>query len=273
MCASDASVKDGNCSHVWVITMTNIDHLNDPLMKITGGGAVDGNTSELTSFHGELQGQTALAIITNKMQGIIPNQQAMFHMYGDNLAVQNKCRETNTSKIRHHRKANMDILEYKNAASHLPLTTHWVKSHQDRDTPWTTFDDLKALKLPMDAVLNISCDIEAERIRIHNPSHPEMSVLPAEQWAVFSLIPTPHKITGQLEEAIQYAFYCEIMQTYIEQKHGITSTKFEEIQTTQLGRYLKRLKPHERASTVKLIHRWIPTNDFLHKQGRSLSPL
>jgi hypothetical protein len=62
-----------------------------------------------------------------------------------------------------------------------------------------------------------------------------------------------HKVIRSLDDAIQNTLYDEAMQKYIEQKHGLLSNKLRDVQTTQLHIYLKRLTPHERASTAKLI--------------------
>jgi hypothetical protein len=59
-------------------------------MSISGGGAVDGISIELSSFKGELRGQTALAIITQKLQNNTQHKDISCHIYGDNLAVQNR---------------------------------------------------------------------------------------------------------------------------------------------------------------------------------------
>jgi hypothetical protein len=42
--------------------------------------------------------------------------------------------------------------------------------------------------------------------------------------------------------------------------------------TECLERYLKKQRPHTRALTVKLIHKWLPTNEFIYKQGRMQNP-
>lgn len=42
---------------------------------------------------------------------------------------------------------------------------------------------------------------------------------------------------------------------------------------TGLHNCLKSWRPHNRATMIKLIHRWIPTHDFLHKQHPMDAPL
>jgi hypothetical protein len=53
---SDASLKEDQCAHAWILTTGNPDHINDPAMHIKGAGAVDGNATDLSSARGELQG-------------------------------------------------------------------------------------------------------------------------------------------------------------------------------------------------------------------------
>lgn len=60
---SDASLKDDNCSHAWILTTGCPQHIHDSFMRISGHGTVDGYGPELSSARGELQGQTALAIM------------------------------------------------------------------------------------------------------------------------------------------------------------------------------------------------------------------
>lgn len=125
-------------------------------MSISGGGAVDGISIELSSFKGELRSQTALAIITQKLQNTTQHKDISYHMCGDNLAVQNRYRDINTTKISHHGESSIDLLlKYKHTAMNLTITTHWVKSDQDDVTPWDNINGLLELKLPIDAMVNM----------------------------------------------------------------------------------------------------------------------
>jgi hypothetical protein len=58
--ASDASVKDNQCSHAWILSTGEAKHINNPLMSFKGHGPVNGHTSDVSLAHGVLQGQTAL---------------------------------------------------------------------------------------------------------------------------------------------------------------------------------------------------------------------
>lgn len=48
---------------------------------------------------------------------------------------------------------------------------------------------------------------------------------------------------------------------------------FWHLNTLALQYYLNSLKPHQKASTVKLLHDWSPTYSTLCRQGRECSPL
>jgi hypothetical protein len=116
--AADASLKQGNCSHSWIITTNNPDHIDDPHMTISGAGTVDGYEKYMSSTRGELQGQTAAAII---IQGLLRSHNGVnpqVHFYGDNQGVQSKCSTYTPRKMRVHREPNSDLLlEYNTAAS------------------------------------------------------------------------------------------------------------------------------------------------------------
>ncbi len=157
--AADVLLKQGNCSHSWVITINNSDHIDDPNMTITGVGPVDGYTNFMSSARGELQGQTAAAIVKQcvlkKYKGTTPQ----VHLYGDNQGVQSKCTNYTPRKMHVHREPNSDLLlEYHAAMRGLNKQAHWVASHQDKGIHWTTTPELKQLKLSHEAKLNIWCD-------------------------------------------------------------------------------------------------------------------
>jgi len=123
------------------------------------------------------------------------------------------------------------------------------------------------------ATLNIYCDRKASEARQYHTSDQDAEVLPAEKWALYSTQPSRHKITGKLSEGILRTLSRENIEDYIAKKHNLTAEKLHHVDDIGLQSYLKSLRPHNRASTVKLIHRWIPTNEFLFKQKRADSPI
>lgn len=200
--------------------------------------------------------------------------QTHIQLYGDNQGVQHKCDTFKPTKLKTHREPNTDLfLEYNYATRGMHKESHWVASHQDKDTPWDTIEELKGLKLSHEANLNVLCDQMAENMRMQSQSYPDADVLPSEKWALFSNVPVFHKITCKLDTAVLNTLYTDDMVKYITKRYSLSATKLDETQKPQLERYLRRHKPLARASIVKLIHKWIPTNAFLHKQRRNNSPL
>jgi hypothetical protein len=145
---ADASLKEGNCSHAWILTSNNSAHINDPNMIIHGAGPVDGYANFMTSVRGELQGQTAMAIMSQKLLTAHNSPHTPVHFYGDNQGIQNN----------------------------LQRQAHWVSSHQDEGTPWESITDLQALKLSPEATLNVFCDKESRKARVVHQSYPDAEV-------------------------------------------------------------------------------------------------
>jgi hypothetical protein len=219
MGAADASLKQGNCSHSWIITTNNPDHLDDPHMTISGAGTVDGYGKYMSSTRGELQGQTAAAII---IQGLLRSHKGIkpqVHLYGDNQGVQSKCSTYTPKRMRVHREPNSDLLlEYHTATRDMKKQVHWVASHQDENTKWSNTAELKELKLSHESKLNVLCDKMAGEARLLDQSYPDADTLPSEKWALFSLVPTLHKLTCHMDNAIMTTLYHSDLLTYINQK-------------------------------------------------------
>jgi hypothetical protein len=270
----DSSLKEAQCSHAWVLSTGEIRHMNDPDMSITGLGPVDGHEIDLSSSRGELQSQTAMAIMTNTLLQSHDAMNTPVTLLGDNKGVQNRCQNPQANKMSHHRKPNTDLLiEYEAATRNLTIKSEWVKGHQDKDMDWESFDDLKELKLSNPATMNIWCDKLADNARQTYFSHPDADVYPNEKWAVFTTSPNTRKITGNLDYNILQSMQGQNMETYIHKNHGICPSKLKDLNTEGLHCYMKKCKPHWRANVAKLIHQWIPTNDFLNQQDRTTSPL
>jgi hypothetical protein len=46
---SDASIKNGQSTHAWILTTGEPHHLTDPYMSISGSGPVDGHEMDLST--------------------------------------------------------------------------------------------------------------------------------------------------------------------------------------------------------------------------------
>jgi hypothetical protein len=266
--ASDASLKDGQCAHSWILTTGNAQHINDDAMCIKGKGAVDGDPNTMSSTRGELHGQTALAIISNIFLQSRNATTTPTIFVGDNKGVQQKCSDPQTTRLRDHRSPNIDLLlEYKNATKGRKTQSQWVASHQDKDHNWNTIDDLKTLNIPNNAILNIWCDKEATEARKNHLTQCA-DVYPQERWALFTSDPTPHKITGKLDNCILRQLYHDSLARYIHRKHLICPSTLDQLDTNSLHQVLSTQRVYQRANMIKIIHRWIPTQEFLYHQRR-----
>ncbi len=103
------SVIEGNGTHAWIPTTDTIECITDPYMKIEWSGPVDGDTNAMSSSRGELQGQTALAIISESFLKDHNATDIPITFFTDNLGVQKYCSNSKIHRIGHHRKANVDL--------------------------------------------------------------------------------------------------------------------------------------------------------------------
>jgi hypothetical protein len=62
--ASDASVKNKKAAHAWILSTGKVTDITDPLLNLHGYGPVHGPSQSLSSTRGELQGITAITIIS-----------------------------------------------------------------------------------------------------------------------------------------------------------------------------------------------------------------
>jgi hypothetical protein len=267
---SDASVANGNGTHSWILSTGESTHLDDKFMKLEGVGPVDGHAIDMSSARGELQGQTALAIMSKVLLTQNNATDIKVVLTSDNKGIQTGCNNPKKDRLHHHCESNMDLMmEYASIKQEIQIKSEWVKGHQDNKLKWSTLPELQQLKLSNAAKLNILCDSRATAAQASFISDPEGEVLPSEKWAVYTNVPSTRKVTGKLKEAIMQTLHRDEMLEFIKRKHGLTEAKLEQIDTPTLGKVLKKHRLHNRASLSKLIHRWIPTNAFLHKQNRA----
>ncbi len=85
-------------------------------MHISGYGPIDGYQADLSSARGEIQGQTALAVMSTMLLQAHNNNNTAVTFQGKNLGVQRKCQSMAGYRIRDHRKLNQDLyMEYHSA--------------------------------------------------------------------------------------------------------------------------------------------------------------
>jgi hypothetical protein len=188
-------------------------------MCIHGRGAVDGDSTTMSSTRGKLHSQTAMAIISNLLLSANDNINTKTILYGDNKGVQQTCANIQIKKLKHHRQPNMDLkLEYKHAVGGRTITTEWIKGHQDHDKEWSTVADLQDMKLTDLVIMNTVCDRRANETRKTHLSFSDADVTPNEKWALFSSYPTNRKITSHFDDAVLGLHNTEDMIQYIKWK-------------------------------------------------------
>jgi hypothetical protein len=99
---ADVSFKNDQASHAWIIGTGDHMEIEDSMMMIMGSGLVDGHHLNLSSSCRELQGQTAMAIITRLLLEATDSQ---LHttFTGDNQGVQNNIMTLDINKLAQHR--------------------------------------------------------------------------------------------------------------------------------------------------------------------------
>ena len=122
----------------------------------------------------------------------------------DNQVTIKGCKNNPHQRLQQHRKPNTDLyLEYYHQASKIDITTGWVKSHQDKSLKWNTIEELAALKLTLEAKLNIMCDQLAGTDPKTDIPPPDMPVMLNERWAIHPCQPITPKLVGHLNKAIR----------------------------------------------------------------------
>ncbi len=142
-------------------------------MATHGSGVADGALASVSSTRGGLQGQTAMAIISNILLKAHDGKSTRTVLYGDNRGVQTTCLHAPTDWLKHHKQPNIDLkIEIQHASRDRRISTAWIKGRQDEDKPWTTVDDLKKMKLSNIAIMNTWCDKIANDARKVHITHP-----------------------------------------------------------------------------------------------------
>jgi len=93
--ASDASYKDNRSTHAWIISTRKISDIMDPLLHISGLGPVHGPSYYLSFGRGELQGITAITILS-KLLSEFYGSSCKVSTICDNLGVINVPKDHST---------------------------------------------------------------------------------------------------------------------------------------------------------------------------------
>ena len=259
--ASDGSVraKEDKASHAWIIQAPDG-------AEIVGKGPVDGMHHNRTSHRAELQGQTGLMLMVSLFVHFYSIASGHIATYCDNKPVVTKLKKRwDMLRLRHTKGPDTDLQAaarsiFQQLGSKCTYTTEWVRSHQDKSTP------LHAL--PREVALNVRMDAETkEAYNLPNEwqTQETVPVLPAECCAVYI---SDRKITSSLYPTLLERWHEEEARSYLQSRHNIDTNLFNVIQWRSLRFALKKFNHHRRATAVKAIHRHLPTQDKLFKQGR-----
>jgi ribonuclease HI len=240
--SSDASLKDGRATHAWDMSTGQSEHLEDPTMHIKECGPVDGIPSALSSLRGELTGITAVLTISRLLLEFHSCRRHV-KINCDNKGAIQRCAKGRINSHWQHIDANVDLyLTQHEIRSSIPISLHWVKSHQDTEA-WDTVSDLQSQGLTNDAIYNVWCDRAAaiawEQVF---PSNFDPVVTPAEKWALFTIHPSYHKIICDMNSGLYNMIAFHALSTYIMQKHSIPSSGLDKINTLALKTVLTGTK-------------------------------
>jgi hypothetical protein len=159
--ASDASLKDDQASHAWIFSSGDIDDISNPMLHVMGSGPVHGYPPYLSLTRGELQGITALAIVT-KLFMDFHSFHSPVSVICDNKGVVSKCSTIQCHSLRKQHDVNCDLnLSFHDPSVSQPLALSWVRSHSDKQ-PLETIQDLKSQWLSRDETYNVWCDRMAQ---------------------------------------------------------------------------------------------------------------
>jgi hypothetical protein len=234
---------------------------------------IHGIPNFLSSARGELQGITAVSIISTLLSQY-HNKQVKISSICDNVGVVSKCAKGRFSSLWQNRDANIDLYLMQRDHSCLSqMSLSWVRGHSNKK-PWDTFHDLKGLNLSRDGTYNVWCDQLAQKAWVlGQASIFDPSVLPSEQWAVYSRHATFHKLTESFDNGIYSTYGYTALSEYLHQKHNLSPTKMDKVNVLALQSFLSSIKVHKRASIIKMIQNWIPTHNILSQQGCKHFPL
>lgn len=144
-----------------------------------------------------------------------------------------------TGCLRCHRDTNLDLYFTQIGISNtVPIQLHWVKSHRDNG-PWDTVHDLKQQKLSNDEIHNVWCDRAAGIAWEQGlTSHFDPDVTLDEQWALYSIHPCSHKLTGNLNNGVYDSLGFDALAAYVSQRHSLPPSVLDKVNLKALQTFL-----------------------------------
>lgn len=239
MGVSDGSVRtfENWASHAWILHALNGS-------AISGNGPVDGS----------LEARTAMFIVLSLILQYFQLAGVKLATFCDNQAVVQKVKSGwNMWRFCHTKGPDGDLqallretLNKMTQHTKFQYSSEWVKAHQD--------DDVKDLRsLSRESALNVQMDAQTKAAY----------ALPA-QWQTRDFVPVLQAEGCALLEH----WYEKEAKEYLKQRHGFPTEVISFIYWPSMRYALKKFSPHRRATAVKTIHRHLPTQEKLFKQGR-----
>jgi len=102
--ASDASLKDGQSTHAWLLSMGQISNIEDNTLTIYSSSPVDG-FSHLSSARAELHGIMAISIIAKPFLSFYSSS-AKIITYCNNKGMINKCNTLTINSLQKNRETH-----------------------------------------------------------------------------------------------------------------------------------------------------------------------
>jgi len=154
-------------------------------------------------------------------------------------------------------RATLDNLRIGHNITH---TTDWVRGHQDDEQDIRSFPKEVALNIRMDAATKAAYELPQLWL-----TQEFVSFFPQEGCAVYI---DNVKVTSSLYSTLSEHWHMEDARSYLLVRHGITDELFWNIHWPSLRFSLKKFSYHRRATLIKALHRHLPTQSKLYKQGR-----
>mmetsp|Transcript_1987 Transcript_1987/g.3068 ORF Transcript_1987/g.3068 Transcript_1987/m.3068 type:complete len:602 (-) Transcript_1987:27-1832(-) len=260
---SDGSVRTtiGKATHAWIFQANNGS-------AICGSGPVDGTTEARTSHRAEIQGSAALLVILSLIVNFFNITGGKIVTYCDNQAVVKKLQKGwQTWRFRHTKGPDGDlqallcqVTEEIRQNTDIQQQTDWVQGHQDNKNELQSLNRQAALNVRMDDAAKQAYDLPA-----HWQTITYVPVLQAEVCVVYI---GNDKLTSNIHLSLSDRWHEQEARTYLLNRHNITTELFPTIHWQSLRFALKKFSAHRRATAVKALHRHLPSQEKLFKQGR-----
>jgi hypothetical protein len=226
---------------------------------VRGAGPVDGAPELLSSTRAELFGISAVLEFLYQFCAFakLSASTSKVILWVDNKAAITKANRTRKKGAKRRRLCHdADIIcQITDRLNRLPLKIRlqWVKSHQDRKTPYSDLD--------MAGRMNVDADSLAESFRLRMT---EDTFLPIRQGlenplTAVTLLIDGVRISSHYSHLIRSTIQKKKHRSYLQEKHNWSDTVWHAIDLDALKSAFLTLDPIKRISCSKRIHGWLNT--------------